>query len=120
MLNPLPELLSFGFIAPLILRAVAGAYFLKQAYFELKKRKKKKTETLLALLGALAGLSLIVGFFAQIASFVLLAVIIAEIILKTKKRKLKETEIDFYILITAILISILLSGAGFLAIDLPL
>ncbi|MFH1402395.1 MAG: hypothetical protein ABIG87_02090 [Patescibacteria group bacterium] len=122
MLNPFPDLLTFSFIAPLVLRAVVGAYFLKQAWFEFKERKNRKNEIIsgLKIVGLFGGLCIIIGFYTQIASIVLLAVIIAEIILQSKKKKLEEIKLDFYILLIAILISIIFTGAGFLAIDLPL
>ena len=123
MLNPLPELLSFGFIAPLLLRVVVGAYFLKQTWQTLVANKKKNGDVVtkyLACMEMVGAIAIIIGFWTQIAVIVLLATVITNLILKIKKGKLNKTKIDFYILLFAILISLLFTGAGFLAIDLPL
>ena len=123
MLNPLPELLSFSFAAPLLLRVVVGAYFLKQVWQVLVTNKKKNRGVVtryLACVEMVGAIAIIIGFWTQIAVIILLATVITNLVLKIKKGELNETKIDFYILLFAILISLLFTGAGFLAIDLPL
>ena len=123
MLNPLPELLSFGFLAPSLLRVIVGAYFLKQVWFALVTNGKKPKNELskyiagLELIGAIA---VIVGFYTQIAVLILIATTLTNLVLDKKSDKLTALKKDFYLLLFAILISLLFTGAGFCAIDLPL
>ena len=122
MLNTFPDLLTLSFIAPLILRVFAGSYFIKQAWIELIKHKRRKTNSprLTRILGAIGGVLLLVGFLTQVTSLFLILIVIFNIILRVKNKKIKENKLDFYILILGVLLSLVLSGAGFLAIDLPL
>ncbi len=122
MLNTFPDLLNFSFIAPFILRVVIGSYFIKQAYIELKVHKKRVTNipNSLRIISAFGGILLIVGFLTQITSFVLILIVAIGIIKRIYKNKLEEDKLDFYILLIAILITLLITGAGFCAIDLPL
>ncbi len=122
MLNTFPDLLMLSFIAPLILRVFVGSYFVKQAWIELIKYKKRKTNSPkpLRILGALLGILLIFGVFTQITSLFLILIVIFNLISRIRNNKLKEVKLDFYILILGILLSLIFSGAGFLAFDLPL
>ncbi len=122
MLNAFPDLLSLSFIAPLVLRTIVGAYFLKEAYLKLIIDKKKKVNTykVLTMIGLLGGIFLITGFFTQITSIILIIITISNAILISQKRSLKWSEFDFYILLIVVLISLIFTGAGFYALDLPL
>ncbi len=122
MLNTFPDLLTLSFMAPLILRTFVGAYFLKQAWIELITHTRKKTNSpkLLRILGALLGILLIIGIFTQITSLFLILIVIFNLISKIKNKKLNEEKLDFYVLILGVLLSLVLSGAGFLAFDMPL
>ena len=122
MLNTFPDLLTLSFMAPFILRVFAGSYFLKQAWMELIEYKKRKDNSPrpLRIIGAIGGILLIIGFLTQITSFFLLLIIIFNIINRVRNKKLKEEKLDFYLLMIAILLSLIISGAGFMAIDLPL
>lgn len=127
ILNPLPELLSYSFIAPLLLRAVIGAYFLEQFFTiiytkHVIKENLKIKNVFKYLIGikTISALSLVVGFYTQIAVLILIVLTVIDIILEHKTKKLKKTKLQFYIFILAILLSLLLTGAGFFSVDLPL
>ncbi|MBU4536597.1 hypothetical protein KJ603_00990 [Patescibacteria group bacterium] len=126
MLNTFPNLLTLSFIAPFILRVFVGSYFIKLAWVELIKYKKGKIEAPrpLKILSAVGGLLLVIGFLTQVTSIFLILIIFFNLIGKLRHRKLNSTageeKLDFYILILGVLLSLVLSGAGFLAIDIPL
>ncbi|MEA2112944.1 MAG: hypothetical protein U9P50_03165 [Patescibacteria group bacterium] len=127
ILNPLPELLSYAFLAPLLLRLVIGFYFLEQFSNIINIKYVNKTEinvsnTFKYLIGlkTLAALALIIGFYTQIAVLILIVLIIFDIYLEQKTGKIKKTKIQFYTFIIAILLTLLTTGAGFFAIDMPL
>ncbi|MCK4918399.1 MAG: hypothetical protein KAS02_01275 [Candidatus Pacebacteria bacterium] len=121
MLNTFPDLLILSFTAPLILRLFLGIYLIKDFWGELINYKKKDFNytRLLKILGALGGILLILGLLTQIVSLFLILIIVLNII-NIKNNKLKENQLSLYILILGILLSLVLSGAGFLAMDMPL
>ncbi len=127
ILNPLPELLSYAFLAPLLLRLVIGFYFLEQFSNIINAKYVNKTginisSTFKYLIGlkTLAALALIIGFYTQIAILILLILTIIDVYLEQKTGKIKKTKVQFYIFIIAILLTLLTTGAGFFAIDMPL
>ena len=123
MLNPLPELLSFGFIAPSLLRVIIGAYFLQQIWLTLvtnRKKPKNKLSKYIAGIELFGAIAVIIGFYTQIAVLILIVSTLTNLVLDIKSDKLNALKKDFYLLLFAILISLLFTGAGFFAIDLPL
>jgi uncharacterized membrane protein YphA (DoxX/SURF4 family) len=134
MLNPFPELLTYGLLAPFILRVVVGLVFVDLGILKFKGEKKRwlatfealslrPAEPLLSLYGTaqvIGGLMLIFGFYTQIAALVLAIFTGTELYLEWKENALLKRNIVFYILIFTVLISLLLSGAGAFARDLPL
>lgn len=134
MLNPFPELLVYSMLAPFILRVVVGLIFLDLGFLLFKSEKERwlsslsvlrvpKPETVIKILGAIkiaGGIMLFAGFYTQIAALILAIIIFAETYIEFKDPKILKRNFVFYVLILTILISLLLSGAGAFAIDLPL
>jgi len=122
MLNTFPDLLNLSFIAPLILRIFVGSYFLKQSWEELNFYRKGLIESfkLSKILETLGGILLIIGFLTQVTSLFLILITVFNIVYHIKNRRLNEEKLDFYIIILGILISLIITGAGFMAIDMPL
>ena len=134
MLNPFPELLSYGLLAPLILRMVLGIIFINLGFLKLGREKKLWTSFLhitpikpagfwlrvIALVQIVGGLMLVAGFYTQIAALVFSIITIFEIYVENREPVLLNRNLIFYILILSISLSLLFSGAGFLSIDLPL
>lgn len=110
-----PELLYLGpFIAPVILRLVAATAFLLYAKNVWGVSKKGKV---LAVKEALFGLCLLGGFLVQIVAPLGILVILGRGIwlgADAPKRRWVES-----ILLIGILLTLTLTGAGALAIDLP-
>ncbi len=135
MLNPFPDLLTYGLIAPTILRLVAGFIFINLGYLKLTRerdrwmlflqsiRLKKHTRGAVSAMGTLeiiCGVLLLLGAFTQYAALILLLMTAKEAFVEYKEEVLVARDIVFYVLIGAILLSLLFSGAGFFAFDLPL
>ncbi|MCK5285650.1 MAG: hypothetical protein KAJ58_00265 [Candidatus Pacebacteria bacterium] len=122
MLNTFPDLLTLSFIAPLILRIFLGIYLIKNGWKEISTYKNRNFSyiRLFKLLKVLGAFLLILGFLTQITSLFLMLIILFDISFKIKNNKLEKKELDLYIIIFGVLLSLILSGAGFLAIDIPL
>ena len=135
MLNPFPDLLVLGLLAPFILRVTLGLLFLMSGWrHATRERREGIASTLrvawgsagtffiwyLAGIEILVGIALIFGFLTQIAALV--GIIISAKMLFFRKRypMIALQNVTHYVLVIAICVSLLLSGAGALAIDIPL
>ena len=133
MLSIFPSLLILGIFAPFILRMAVGLYFFYTGYHHLQKEQEsivkeakkyvpfaKPLMVFSALIEIVIGLSLIAGFLTQIASLV--GIIYILILLRMKKAcpVFVRRERILYVMILVILLSLLFTGAGAIAVDLPL
>jgi len=134
MLNPFPDLLTYSLLAPFILRVVAGFIFINLGILAFKNEKERWLVSLstlkipnpkltLKILGGIeiiAGIMFILGFYTQVAALVLALLTSAEAYVEYKDPTILKRNFVFYIMLLAIVLSLLLSGAGAFAIDLPL
>ncbi len=134
MLNIFPELLDFSFMAPSVLRVVLGLYFIKLGVEKYNTHKDHIAEfftsiklnpavTIVQTLGGVEivlGLMFITGTLTQIAALISLIISLVSIVLTYKAPELKIKSTSIYVFMVVISFSLLLSGAGFLAVDFPL
>lgn len=134
MLNPFPDLLTYSLLAPFILRLVAGLIFINLGVLLFKGEKERWLVSLSTLnvpgpklvikifsaIEAVGGAMLIAGYYTQVVALVLALFTFAETYIEYKDPAILKRNFVFYIMLLAILLSLLLSGAGAFAIDLPL
>lgn len=134
MLNPFPELLTYSLLSPFILRVVAGLIFINLGALAFRNEKKRweislsalkvpRAETAVKILGGVeiaGGIMLFLGFYTQIAALVLALLTFSEAYIEYKDPAILKRNIIFYSMLFAIVLSLLFSGAGAFAIDLPL
>lgn len=133
MLNPFPSLLILGILAPFIIRVSLGATLLYIAV-EHFRSKKDIAEALSPLMGRsssfawvllcgieiVTGMLLVVGAWTQIASLVVVLLVLKTFLIKASLRRLSPLSRSAYVLMLMMALSLLLSGAGGFAFDLPL
>lgn len=133
MLNPFPSLLMFGILAPFIIRVSLGAVLLYIAveHFRSKReiaevlsplmgRSSKWAWVLLCAIEVSAGALLVVGAWTQIASIVVILLVLKTFFIRPSLRHLSPLSRSAYVLMCMMALSLLLSGAGGFAFDLPL
>lgn len=120
MLNPFPSLLVFSTLAPFLLRLVLGFVYLDLGILNLKSKKGSKYLMALGAVEIIGALMLFVGFYTQIAALLFVLISGVSFYLEYKDSALMKRDIVFYLLILAISLSLLLTGAGAYAKDLPL
>lgn len=134
MLNTFPNLLSFGLLAPLVLRVVLGFIFINLGYLELTSEKKrwatffetvhlkpaKMFVIVMGLFEIIGGFFLLSGFLTQMTALVFSIITFGEFYVEYREETLLKRDLIFYLLIFTISLSLLLSGAGLFAIDYPL
>lgn len=134
MLNPFPDLLIYSTLGPLILRVLAGVIFVDLGFLKFKSEKKAWEATfntfgikpadfflpLYALIQIAGGVLLFVGAWTQVAALVLAIFTGIELFVEWKERNILKRDLVFYLLMFAICLSLLLTGAGAFAFDIPL
>ena len=132
ILNTFPELLTFGILAPLILRVVLGFIAIDLGYLKIGKEKlrwQKLFELIhfhpgkyfvkaLAYVEILGGLMLILGGYTQIVAIVFSVMFLCEAIIEYREETLEVRNLPFYVLMFAISLSLIFSGAGAFALDI--
>jgi len=114
VVTPFPELLTFSFYAPMLLRIALGLYALAFVFSDRQQKKEIYRGLFL-----IAGISLIVGFYVQISA-VIIALLFIISFFDSRARLVVETNKTEITLLITISLILLVTGAGPLAIDLPL
>lgn len=134
MLNIFPDLLTYSLIGPFILRVSLGLLFLNLGYLCLTSEKgrwqnvfeilrARPTELWTKVLGVLeiaGGILLVVGLFTQGSALFFTLLSLAELRIEYREPVILKRNIIFYMLVFAISLSLVFTGAGFFAFDLPL
>lgn len=134
MLNPFPDLLNYGLLAPFLLRVVLGLVFLDLGFLKFRGEKARWIATFEALrlrpanvfvpiYGALqiaGGILLLVGLWTQIAALAFAIFTFCEFYIEWSEGDVLKRDITFYLFLFVISLSLLLTGAGAYAFDIPL
>lgn len=132
MLNPFPSLLIFSFFAPTLLRIAIALVLLSVAYAHYKRRTEIATTKfplgisgmwiawVMIIATALTAVALCIGYGVQWAALVGVAISLKGAVwAKRYPRVFPLCRLE-YVLILIVCFSLLLTGAGALAFDLPL
>jgi uncharacterized membrane protein YphA (DoxX/SURF4 family) len=133
MLNPFPHLLTYTFFAPTLLRVVAACMFFYIAYALIQKRNTviemavpiigKPSEWmcwLSALITALTGAALLFGYGTQWAAIVGMIIALAYGVAPHRYHAIVLFPRTTFLLLFIICLSLLFTGAGAMAFDVPL
>jgi hypothetical protein len=132
MLNTFPALLTYGFFAPTILRVAAALVFLYMAY-TVYQHRAQAAQVPLPLVGVqswapgfavlaygIIGLSLLLGYYTQIGAILGAIASLKKLFWGKRLQVLFPLSRASSLLLFAICLSLLVTGAGALAFDLPL
>lgn len=134
MLSLFPSLLDFGLFAPTLLRLVAGLIFIDLGYLVLTSEKSSWDwlcnamglkpsvfwRRLLGYIEIIGGILLIIGLYTQGAALLLAILVLIELIIEYKEPTFVKRDLAFYVLLLTLTFSLLLTGPGLIAFDLPL
>ena len=135
MLNTFPELLNYSILAPTLLRLVLAFVLITTGFVIIRPAKRalfaayfdSKQYPLASFLPWKLGVAQIVigiffffGFFTQIAALVALYILFALFYIENRVERILPHTSTFYLIMIVIALSLLLTGAGAFAVDLPL
>jgi uncharacterized membrane protein YphA (DoxX/SURF4 family) len=134
MINPFPELLTFALLAPTLLRMSLGVFIILLGQGKLKDPNKGLVEFFeslgfkpsgyyikaLGFVEIAMGMALFVGFLTQIAALVTAIITFVSLIVTVRHPEAGLKKASEYALYFVIGISLVFTGAGLIAIDLPL
>ncbi|MDP2593583.1 MAG: TQO small subunit DoxD [bacterium] len=120
MLSLFPTLFAFKFFAPTIIRLVLGILFIKIASKKWGENRGKKgfAATSEVLVNFLGGIFLFIGLYTQATVVILLLSLL--ITMASEWRDAAESQKQLWVLMFFSTFTLLVTGAGAFAIDLPL
>ena len=120
MLSTFPTLLSWSELAPTMIRITLGLVLLYWAFKTFTSKSVISKDGAVAAIEALAGALLIIGLYTQIAALVIMVDLLVRSVRKIMSRAFFTSGINYYFILLIMALSLLVSGAGLLAFDLPL
>lgn len=131
--NLFPELFSLSLISPFILRVVLGLIFINLGSLKLGKERIGWINSfnilnirpagfftgLFGIVESVGGFLLIIGAYTQATAMVLAILALCELMIEYKEESILKRDFVFYFLLTAICLSLMLTGAGLFAVDIP-
>ncbi len=130
MLSIFPDFLTYALFAPPFLRIALGAFVISKSYKKLRPLftvdgdlsvPQDKVSKIVSVLFLLSGIFILIGLYTQISALMLILLTIGVFIRKgSRGETLDGTETWLQVFVFVMALSLMLSGAGFYAIDLPL
>ncbi len=117
-----PYLLTYEQFAPFILRVTLGVTLAYFGYQKIKGRGKSSgsNTVIYGAVEILIAVFLVIGLFTQLAALLNAVILVIKIGYKIRDKAFLTDGINYYVLLLAMAIAVVFSGAGFLAFDLPL
>ncbi len=121
MLTIFPSLLAFEQFAPTIIRLTLAVILIHWAYKSLAVDPKKFTIMKgVHTIEGIAGILLFIGLWTQLAAFIVIVDMLIKLYQKVSKRAFLTDGVNYYFIMFILALSLLVTGAGAFAIDLPL
>ena len=115
-----PDLFVFQLLSPFILRLTLSVVVILWAIKDFKKKNPDIKKRIITLIKAIAGLSVFLGLWMQVGALAIAIFLGFELFIKFKNKALFTDGVNYYFILFVIAISLLFSGPGILAFDLPL
>jgi uncharacterized membrane protein YphA (DoxX/SURF4 family) len=120
MFSLFPALFTFDQYSQLLIRLTLAAIFFVWSWTAFRKAGATATEKTVAVLEAIAGILLIVGYATQGAAAFAVIDLIIRIAGKVKSRQFLTAGINYYLIVLVLAISLLITFPGAFSLDYPL
>lgn len=117
-----PGLLSYQMLGALIIRLILGLTLAWFGYRKLRSRGESSGSNsgMYGFIEVVTALFIIIGLFTQLAALINIVILVIKLFFKAHEGKLFSDGINYYVLLLAMAISVVLTGPGWLAFDLPI
>ena len=121
-LSLFPSLLSWQLVSPLLIRVVLGLTLAYMGYEKIKGRgtSSGSNSAIYGIAEIVIAALLIVGLFTQLAALLSALSLVIKLVLKAKEGRFLSDGVNYYILLLVMSLSLMVTGPGFWAFDLPL
>ncbi len=120
MLSLFPTLLSWEELAPLLIRLVLGAIFIYWSYKRLSDKSGSGRSKAIGAVDGILAVLLVIGLWTQLAAIIVAIDLIVRIIKKVTEKAFLTQGVNYYLVLLVLAISLIVSGAGWVAFDLGL
>ena len=120
MLSLFPNFLSWSQVSPLLIRQALGAVVIYWSYRALRYSKTDTKEKITAVIEGLAGILLVIGLWTQLAAMVVAIDLIVRLVGRIMKKSFLTDGVNYYLILLVLALSLLVTGAGWMAFDLGL
>ncbi|MDE1975494.1 MAG: hypothetical protein KGI49_03235 [Patescibacteria group bacterium] len=119
-LSLFPSLFTWELASPFLIRLVLAAVLLHWAYRELRNPVATIHAKGLCIIEGIAGILLLIGLYAQGAALVAAIDLLVRLMGRVAKKSFLTDGVNYYLILLILAVSLMLTGPGFLAFDLPL
>ena len=119
MFSIFPSLLTYQGFAPLLLRLTLGSIYIFWAYSKLRRHGGKK-EIGFGIVELLVGSCLVLGYYTQLGALASIIILGTRLVQKIREQAFLTDGVNYYFILFIISVVLLITGAGFVAFDLPL
>ena len=122
MLSIFPSLLSYQELSPFLIRLVLGITLAYFGYRKIKGRGQSSgsNSVLYGAVEILVSIFILIGLYTQLAALINVIILVIKLAFKARNKQLLTDGINYYILLLVMAISLMVTGAGWWAFDLPL
>ena len=114
-----PSLLSWSELSPLLIRLTTGAVFLYWAYGSMTSKAADPKDKVISTTEGIVGVLLVLGLWTQIVALAAVIDLVIRLIDKMRNRAFLTNGVNYYLILLVMALSLLLTGAGLIAFDLP-
>jgi uncharacterized membrane protein YphA (DoxX/SURF4 family) len=120
MLSAFPTFLSYNQLSPFLIRLVLGFIFVFWAYRALRNVGAKMDQKAIGIIEGVAGILLVIGLWTQVAALVVFVDLVIRLVERIMKKAFLTDGVNYYLVLLVMAISLMVTGAGWIAFDLPL
>ena len=114
-----PQLLTYWMVGPLLLRLVLAGVFFYFGYHKSMSPQSKWSKSL-GVIEIILAILLLAGLFTQVASLLVAVILVVQLVDKVRSKNFLTSGVNYFLILLVIAISLVFTGPGFLAFDLPL
>ena len=119
MFSVFPSLLAYQGIAPFVIRVVSGMTLAWFGYEKLIGRGQSSgsNSKIYGATEMFLSLFIVFGLFTQFAALINIVILVIKLGFKTQEKKLFSDGVNYYVLLLAMLVSLLFMSPGYLSVD---